>query len=303
MVARPSLLCKSADGSRLTWVEIWNVKRKSVVARRKGSDDRVAPQSKSRDRTRVRSVAKATSILLLIATERRPMTAREVSERTGIPVPTAYHLMETFIDAEILSKDSRKAYDLGPAVGILADAFHGKLTPPEYLTRPLHELALRTGETVYLSAWRDNDVVILAMLEGTGAVRVIALHSGTRGDAHARAAGKLFLALLPSQALDRYLKAHRLRARTENTITNLIALRRELDTVRARGYAFDCEEFAEGVTGVSSPVMTRDQVIAAYSLAAPSNRFALHRESYIAAVQETANSVSRHAAAAADDSS
>lgn len=252
-----------------------------------------APLTPSADRHRVRSVAKATSILLLIATQRKPMTARMIGEQLAIPVPTAYHLLETLVQDEMLVKDSAKAYDLGPNVGVLADAFLGKLTPPEYLVVPLHELARRTKETVYVSTWREDDAVIVAMLEGTRALRVTGLHSGTRGYVHARAAGKLFLAFAPAETVDRYLAIHELVARTPQTITDPKVLREELLRIRKRGYALDCEEFSEGVTGISAPVLRQNTVLAAYTLSAPTQRFAIHQDDYVSAVLDTAAAVAR----------
>ena len=63
---------------------------------------------------------------------------------------------------------------------------------------------------------------------------------------HCTANGKAFLAGMPPQDLARAL-AGRLAALTPHTITDPVALGRELDRVRDDGIAYDREEHAEGI--------------------------------------------------------
>jgi IclR family transcriptional regulator, acetate operon repressor len=240
----------------------------------------------------VRSVGKAMDILLLFASD-ETLTARAVAERLALPVPTAYNLLETLVATRMLRKSASKAYELGPAVGALGDALQRRLAPPAFLLAPLEELAATTRETVYLSRWQDDDVVILATVEGVRELRVSGLHSGTRGQAHARASGKLFLAHLTPAALERYLAVHPLGARTPATITAREALDAELERTRDTGLGWDLEEFAEGVCCVSAAVLEHGVAIATYTLAAPTARFEAERGRYVAAVRTAAVAASR----------
>jgi DNA-binding IclR family transcriptional regulator len=223
--------------------------------------------------TRVRSVEKAARILGLVAGGRQGLPARDVASRLGMPVPTTYHLMETLAAAGLLVKGADRRYGLGPAVGLLSDAFLDAASPPEFLLAPLRALAAETGETAYLSRWEDGDAVIVRALEGAHQLRVGGLHTGTRGDAHARASGKVFLAHLSDEARAAYLEGHELRARTTRTITARRALSAELARVRETGHALDREEFADGVCSLSAPVWAGGAVVAAYAVAAPATRF------------------------------
>lgn len=243
-------------------------------------------------RAHVRSVKKAADILLLFGGE-DTLTARAVAERLALPVPTAYHLLETLVATRLLGKTAAKAYELGPAAGVVADALHRRLAPPAFLLGPLHELADSTRETAYLSRWQDGDVVILATVEGVHELRVAGLHSGTRGEAHARASGKVFLAYAAPDVRTRYLDVHPLTARTAATITDPAELSAELARVRATGVGWDLEEFAEGVCCVCAPVLEHGVAIATYTLAAPTARFEGERDRFEAAVRAAAASASR----------
>jgi IclR family acetate operon transcriptional repressor len=240
----------------------------------------------------VRSVDKAARILLLFGSD-ETLTARDVAERLSMPVPTAYNLLETLVASRLLGKTPARAYELGPAVGVLSDALQRRLAPPTFLLEPLHELAATTRETAYLSRWQDDDAVILATVEGVHELRVSGLHSGTRGHAHARASGKLFLAHATAEARERYLGLHPLTALTPATIADRGTLDAELERTLATGLSYDREEFAEGVTCVSAPVLEYGVVIATYTVAAPTVRFDAAGDRFAAAVKAAAAAAAR----------
>ena len=175
--------------------------------------------------TRIRSVRRAAALLEHVAGTPAGCTATAAAHALAIPVPTAYHLLNTLVDAGLLSKDERRRYRLGAKVGLLAEAFLAQVSAPAYLVDRLRELADRTGETAYLSAWRGNDAVLLQIVEGRQAVRVSGLHLGYSGAAHVRASGKMLLAYGRPGTLDEYLRTHAVDA---------VWLRAEIEAARGR---------------------------------------------------------------------
>ena len=196
---------------------------------------------------------KAVNLLTWLTCEPEPRTAKEAAVACGLPLPTAYHLLDTLVAEGMLSKDARRCYHSGPRLGLIVDAYSRRSAQPEHLTAPLRRLAEITGETTYLSGFRDGDVTVLASVEGNQAVRVSGLHVGFRGFAHARASGKVLLAHAPPDLLERYLETSPRESRTPNTIVETEALRAELRAIASVGYAFDRDEWVEGVSGVSAP--------------------------------------------------
>ena len=116
--------------------------------------------------TTIRSVARASRILVHLGEQPEGRTAKEVADALSLPLPTAYHLLGTLVAEGLAAKDSRRRYRLGPALGPIADAFVRQFSPPEYLIAPLHRLADETGETAYVGAWRHDRIVVLASVEG-----------------------------------------------------------------------------------------------------------------------------------------
>jgi DNA-binding IclR family transcriptional regulator len=85
---------------------------------------------------------------------------------------------------------------------------------------------------------------------------------------HCSALGKVLLAYGAAQ-----LPPGKLERRTDKTITSETALRADLATVRARGYAVTDEELEPGLIAVATPIRGYDgTVVAALSVSAPTNR-------------------------------
>jgi DNA-binding IclR family transcriptional regulator len=118
----------------------------------------------------------------------------------------------------------------------------------------LAELACSTEETAHLAAWRGGEIRMLAGVEGSRAV-VPDIHIGSYAHAHARAAGKLLLALAPQARRDGYLALRPPTRLTAKTITSALRLQAELDRIRAAQYATDNEEVADGLLCLSVPIL------------------------------------------------
>jgi IclR family acetate operon transcriptional repressor len=228
-------------------------------------------------KTSVRSVARAARWLLWIA-EHEGASATDVAREFEVPLPTVHHVLSTLAQEGLLEKDAGRRYHMGPNVGVLAGSFVREQGVPSIWQRALAELASSTGETVHLAAWRGGEIRMLAGVEGSRAVRVPDIHIGSYAHAHARAAGKLLLALAPQARRDGYLALHPPTRLTAKTITSALRLQAELDRIRAAQYATDNEEFADGLSCLSVPILENRAVLAALSIAAPSQRFRAERQ-------------------------
>ena len=71
---------------------------------------------------------------------------------------------------------------------------------------------------------------------------------------HSTAIGKCLLSGFTPEELDGYLSSVELVAKTPNTIVNPDALRRELDSVRERGFSLDDEENVPGIRCIGAPI-------------------------------------------------
>jgi IclR family acetate operon transcriptional repressor len=250
--------------------------------------------------TRIQSVARASRMLLWVARQPHGATAKEIAISQGLALPTAYHLVNTLVDQGLLSKDAHRRYVLGHSASIIAQAYLRGKSVPETLLTAVRELAERTGETTYLADWGDNDIRVLASVEGTDVVRVAEVASGPYEHGHARANGKLLLAYALPELRESYLRAHPPVRATPNTITDPKELDRELARIRKRGYAYDREEHAIGVSCVAAPLLQDGQIVAAFGLAIPTERFKRKQRALTATLLDLVAETKRRLAADVD---
>ncbi len=162
-------------------------------------------------------------------------------------------------------------------------------------------VAFDVGETVHLALLDRAEVLYIERIE---AQRSLTMGSklGARNPVYCTSLGKAILAYLPENEVDQILAASRMEARTRNTITNVLALKRELERTRNRGYAIDDEEIEDGVRCIAAPILnTSSRSVAAVSVSGPSSRitpdrFQLIGKTMLKAAQELSTRIGRQAA-------
>ena len=203
---------------------------------------------------RIQSAVRTISILLAVAESANGLKAKEIMEKVGLSSQVTYHLIHTMHGTGIIRKNESNRYVLGLAAVSLADGFHRQLAPPEHLARSVRSIVAATGETAHAGGWVDGEIVALATARGDAPIGAAQVPQGYSGHAHARATGKMLLALAAPAVRDTYLANHPLEPRTCRTITSREDLMKELETIRARGYSIDNEEFYEGLQCLAVPV-------------------------------------------------
>lgn len=221
---------------------------------------------------RVQSAARAIHILLAIARSRDGLQVKEISAALSMPPQVTYHLLHTLSATGIIRKRDHNRYVLGLATAAVVEGFRRQLGPPEQVAQCVRAAALECGETTYASGWVDGEIAVLASARGHSAITAAEVPQGYSEDAHARASGKLLLALADPEIVQAYLSRHRLTARTPRTIRSKKRLLAELEQIRLRGYALDEEEFIKGLCCVAVPIeLAGGQIVLAMSV--PSERF------------------------------
>src|SRR2546426_7873349 len=136
----------------------------------------------------------------------------------------------------------------------------------------------------------DEIVYVERSSSGRSAMRVVHV-IGARAPLHVTAAGKLFLLEEGFARLRDYAKRTGLAPHTQNTMTNLTLLERDLQRLQRQGWAGDAEEAEIGVRCVAAGV--RDDggsLVAALSLSTPADRMKVQ---WGPLIKETADQISR----------
>jgi DNA-binding IclR family transcriptional regulator len=231
----------------------------------------------------VRTIA----ILLAVADSPNGLRAKDIMEHLALSRQVTYHLIHTMHGTGIIRKNEKSRYVLGFAALSIAEGFRRQLAPPEHLARRVRTIVAATGETAYAGGWVDGEIVALATARGETPVGAAQVPQGYSGHAHARAAGKLLLALVEPAVREAYLAKHSLEARTSKTITDREELLKDFELIRSRGYAIDNEEFHEGLQCLAVPVEGLGGRFA-LGISVPKQRFDIHFDKNLAALLNAA---------------
>lgn len=255
------------------------------------SKDSSSPASKYR----VTSLDKALLILELFIDKGRDLSITEICQKLGMVKGTVHRVLSTLVMRKFAQQNSStKKYGLG--VRTLEIGMDSKrerflrIAMAPYLM----ELFETCGETVNAAVWEYNGIRYIYRLESEALLRISTM-AGTRFPGYCAATGKMLLSYFSNDdirqiySLDRSLKKY-----TQNTITSVDKLIKEIEEVRIRKVAIDDEEALVGVYCVGAPILnSKGECVAAISISAPKNRVtASTSNKLLKLVSETAGRIS-----------
>jgi IclR family transcriptional regulator, acetate operon repressor len=243
---------------------------------------------------RIQSAVRTVDVLQAVArASSSGVSARELSVELQLPRQVVYHLIHTLLSVNMLRQVGGKNYVLGLGTANLAHGYRRQTSAPDYLASYAQRAAEETGETAYVVGWVDNEIAVLATARSQSVIHAAEPLAGTTGSAHARASGKLLLAMSTDDETQAYLARTPLTARTENTLTDSAAIANELSHIRQTWIAVEREEYAIGLACMAVPI-GRPPARLVLGISAPADRFAHNIDAYAEKLQKIAktNSVS-----------
>ena len=253
-----------------------------------------AAREKTPDRYFSRAIGNALAVLETLQGSGSPLTLSEVTSRTRLPKSSAFRILRTLEItgyAERVDGDRFRLGEKGPGF------FPVKLTAAitEAAAAPMRQLAREFRETVSLAVLFNSHIEVAAVVESPQRVRMGNVVGGLIPP-HASSLGKCITAFQSDEGRDRLIRSYGVMKMTEKTIIEELDLHRELELVRARGYATDLEESALDGCCLAAPVLSRDgKVVAAVSISMPKMRFTTP-ERLIAAVRDGAAEITKNLA-------
>jgi DNA-binding IclR family transcriptional regulator len=196
---------------------------------------------------------RAIEILLLFDADRSVWTSNDIADRFGMPRSTAYRYLASLRETGLLESDEGGQYRLGSRILALARVARKGITILGIAERHLQQLQSETDETVLLSRRQGPTVIVVECLDSRHNVR-ITFDRGHILPNPATASAKVLLAHAPEDEVTAMLGAQPLTKYTERTLTSRSAIRKQLQHVRAQGYAVNDGEADEGVRAVAAPI-------------------------------------------------
>lgn len=225
----------------------------------------------------VESLQKAISVLKAFTITEPELGVNELSRRLGLHKSTVSRILFTLEQGGLIERNPETGKcRLGVGLIALAGLVIRHTEVREAARLHLQWLADTTGETVNLTVLDGDEAINLEHIPSPRMVKHIGW-VGRRTPLHCTSTGKLLLAHMPKDLIERHL-AKPLHIHTRFTITDADRLREMLARIRQEGYAVGQEELEEGLNAVAAPVRDHQgRVVAAVSVSGPSYRVSPER--------------------------
>ncbi len=227
------------------------------------------------------NLGKACRLLRYLGDQRGALNVTQLAQALKVPRTTCLRIVHTLV-AEGFLREQGGGYILGGGLIPLGLKALQDIDLHSQCAPVLQDLVDRTGETAHLAIWNDGRALILNVCDSPHPLRA-ASRPGTRAFGNCSATGKVLLAYNHLEDLDEALPPSQRNACTRASICASEPLRLELRRVLSLGYAFDNEEYHEGVRCLAAPVRNAvGEVVAAIGLTAATLRFPKEKDLQIA---------------------
>jgi DNA-binding IclR family transcriptional regulator len=220
-------------------------------------------------------------VLSFVASEPQGVSARDVADKLGKSLSTAYHLLASLEAEGYVARDGRTGRHVLQTVnpgGMLPAALSPDALTPQFETAlqdGMREVFERTGRRTCIGIFGADGVQLVEEVGRQGIPRMTNLEKPIiRHTAHALAIGKLALAGLSEDDLRQYEADSGLRRFTSLTVCDPLQLRYELAEVREDGMASDRCEYNVDFGCLAAPVRDASgQLLAALGMTLTRHQF------------------------------
>ncbi|MEU5991452.1 IclR family transcriptional regulator [Spirillospora sp. NPDC047418] len=223
----------------------------------------------------VATVERAADVLVLFA-EPGSVTlgVTEIAERLGLSKAAVHRILASLRLRGLIDLDQEtRRYSLGLTTMRLGLAYLDRINIRRIAAPELTSLSRSLSETATLSIRTGNTRVYVDQVTPSREV-IMSVGLGIPYPLHAGGSSKAFLAFLDEEEIDAYFADTPLTRLTERTIVDEDALRKELRTIRRRGYAQSVSERQPGSASVAAPVLDHHgRPAGVISVCGPAERF------------------------------
>jgi DNA-binding IclR family transcriptional regulator len=241
------------------------------------------------------TIDKTFTILDAVVESESPVSVSEMGARFGLPKATVHRICvflerKGFVQREL----DGKRFTIGPHLIDLAHRTSRasfKLASRHAILQALSE---KIGETCNIGILDRDRIVYIDRVEANWPL-TIQFRTGSAVPLHCTAIGKLFLAHMPAEQVDKMLGSASLQRFTDTTITSASAMHRELERIRSQGMSIDNEEYLGGVICIAVPILDQQgKICAALAVQAPRARMGLQdMQRHVPALRKASGQVSQ----------
>src|SRR5262245_33926208 len=248
--------------------------------------------TQARDSDFVQSLDRGLAVIRAFGPDRDRLSLSEVARATGLTRAAARRFLLTLVKLGYVRSDGRE-FSLRPKVLELGYAYLSGLALPDVAEPHLEEISAKLHESSSISVLDGHNIVYVARV-ATKRIMTVAISVGTRFPAYAASMGRVLLAGLDEEELERYLAEATFEAFTELTVTDPDRLRQLIAQVRRDGYSIIDQELGHGLRAIAAPIHDPSgAVTAAINVSAHASRLSpdAMRTELLPALLETARNI------------
>lgn len=225
-------------------------------------------------RDHVGSLERGLAVMEILAHRPSGMTLTEMAQQAGLTRAGARRFLLTLTATGYASQDGR-VFSLSPRLLTVARTWLGGASLWTFATPIMREVAAQLNEACNAAVLSGEEVVYVARIPGRRIVS-IALDVGTRLPAYCTSMGRMLLAGLTPEELDRFLSRATIEKRTAKTITDITLMGDAIARAKTDGFAIVDEELELGLRSIAVPIRDRSgQTVAAINVSTQSARFSV----------------------------
>ena len=196
---------------------------------------------------------KAIKVLELLSTYDAPVRLVDLARSLKMNKSTAYRLLEKLRQLGYVRQDEPNGrYMLTVRMWEVGVRAFRRFDMRVWAKPHLEQIHQKTNETTVLAVLDGREVVIVDKIDSGQAIQTFS-PLGSRSPIHCSSLGKAFLMSNPDGLLAGLSEP--LQAFTSRTVTSLAKLRHDVSVAQREGVATALDEFREGVSGISAPVI------------------------------------------------
>ncbi|MDV2431883.1 IclR family transcriptional regulator [Corynebacterium tuberculostearicum] len=188
------------------------------------------------------------AILRLLSNIDVPISASRIRSELDLPRSSTYHLLNEMVESGfVVHIEENQTYGLGLAAYAMASAYSTQQPLVRLATNQLRDIATLVAGSGHVARMSGSEIVYLQEVRAPGAVSLVT-DKGVRLPAYKTASGKITMA---------YQSDSEVRAAfsDKGASTYFSPYKKQVDVLRARGWAEEREEISKGQATVAVAVM------------------------------------------------
>ena len=222
------------------------------------------------------SLARGLSVIQAFTQHTPRMTISQVSARTGLSRAAVRRCLYTLNKLGFVGTEDGQRFSLRPRILSLSHSYTSSSSLAHAAQPVLDQVSHQLNESCSVATLDGDEIVYIARANVTR-IMAVDLVIGSRLPAYCTSMGRILLANLLPDDLEKYLARVALHRYTRRSITSVDKLRVVLRNIQRTGFAMVDQELELGLRSLAVPVKSSTgKVIAAMNVGAQAQRMPLH---------------------------